>query len=65
MLKDGKRNMNKQVYLSLRSDILSGRYHDGQQLLQAELAEEYHVSRIPVREALMQLSSEGLAQIIT
>ena len=64
MLKDGKRTMNKQVYLSLRSDILSGRYRDGQQLLQAELAEEYHVSRIPVREALMQLSSEGLVQII-
>lgn len=64
MLKSGKHTMNEQVYLSLRNDILSGRYHDGQQLLQADLAEEYHVSRIPVREALMQLSSEGLVEII-
>ena len=57
-------SMNEQVYLSLRNDILTGRYRDGQQLLQADLAEQYHVSRIPVREALMQLSSEGLVEII-
>lgn len=59
-----KTTMNGRVYQSLRSDILSGRYADGEQLLQKDLAEKYKVSRIPVREALMQLSSEGLVKLI-
>ena len=44
-----KTTMNGRVYQSLRSDILSGRYADGEQLLQKDLAEKYKVSRIPVR----------------
>lgn len=55
-----KRTMNEQVYHSLRGDILAGKFKGGQQLLQKELAEMYRVSRIPVREALSRLSSEGL-----
>ena len=59
-----KTTMNERVYQSLRSDILAGRYPDGAQLLQKDLADKYDVSRIPVREALMQLSSEGLVKLI-
>ena len=59
-----KTTMNERVYQSLRSDILAGRYPDGAQLLQKGLADKYDVSRIPVREALMQLSSEGLVKLI-
>jgi DNA-binding GntR family transcriptional regulator len=64
MEKNEKLTMNERVYTCLRDDILKGRYQDGQQLRQYELAAQYNVSRIPVREALMQLSSEGLVSII-
>jgi DNA-binding GntR family transcriptional regulator len=63
-MSENKTTMNERVYQSLRDDILAGRYADGAQLLQKDLAEKYQVSRIPVREALMQLSSEGLVTLI-
>lgn len=49
----------------LRDAILAGRYSEGQQLRQDELAEQFGTSRIPVREALRQLESEGLVEIQT
>lgn len=47
----------------LREAILSGVYAAGHQLRQDEVAELYGTSRIPVREALRQLESEGLVVI--
>ncbi|ACM39522.1 MULTISPECIES: GntR family transcriptional regulator [Rhizobium/Agrobacterium group] len=47
----------------LRESIVSGQYDPGQQLRQDELAEQYGTSRIPVREALRQLETEGLVTI--
>lgn len=47
----------------IRQAILSGRYPAGSQLRQDALAEEYGVSRIPVREVLLQLEAEGLVVI--
>lgn len=47
----------------IRQRILSGALAAGQQLRQDALAEEFDVSRIPVREALMQLEGEGLVMI--
>lgn len=44
----------------LREDIAAGRYPDGAALRQDELARRFGVSKIPVREALQQLRSEGL-----
>jgi len=44
----------------LREKILSGEIVAGQPLRQAALADELNVSRIPVREALLQLEAEGL-----
>jgi DNA-binding GntR family transcriptional regulator len=44
----------------LREKILSGEIVAGQPLRQAALASELNVSRIPVREALLQLEAEGL-----
>lgn len=44
----------------LREKILSGEIVAGQPLRQASLADELNVSRIPVREALLQLEAEGL-----
>lgn len=44
----------------LRRRIISGELTDGEPLRQDMLAEEMGVSRIPVREALARLESEGL-----
>lgn len=48
------------VVETLREKILNGDIKAGQPLRQAALAEELNVSRIPVREALLQLEAEGL-----
>lgn len=49
---------------ALRSAIVQGRLHSGQTLRQDEIASEFHVSKIPVREALVQLQAEGLVDLI-
>lgn len=46
----------------LRRRILSGEFPGGTQLRQDALAQDYDVSRIPVREALLALESEGLVE---
>ena len=48
----------------LRQDILSGIHEAGAQLRQDALATAFGGSRIPVREALIQLEAEGLIQMI-
>ena len=45
---------------AIREKILLGELKSGAPLRQAALAQELNVSRIPVREALLQLESEGL-----
>ncbi|MBD3898158.1 GntR family transcriptional regulator [Halomonas sp. ML-15] len=46
----------------LRKRILGGEFPGGSQLRQDALAKDYDVSRIPVREALLALESEGLVE---
>ncbi|MEO0999186.1 MAG: GntR family transcriptional regulator, partial [Pseudomonadota bacterium] len=41
-----------------------GRYAPGQRLIAADLAEEFDVSRAPVREALHVLSGEGVIDLV-
>lgn len=48
------------VVETLREQILCGEIQAGQPLRQAVLAAQLNVSRIPVREALLQLEAEGL-----
>ena len=48
------------VVETLREKILSGEIKAGQPLRQTALAHELNVSRVPVREALLQLEGEGL-----
>jgi DNA-binding GntR family transcriptional regulator len=48
----------------LRDDILGGRYGDGDHLPERDIAEEFGVSRGPVRDALRQLELEGLVQVL-
>ena len=45
--------------------IISGEMSSGQQIRQEALAREMQVSRVPVREALLQLEADGLVTIHT
>lgn len=47
----------------LRDDILAGRLRPGERIRQEEIAEREGASRLPVREALRILHSQGLIQL--
>ncbi|CDO10257.1 GntR family transcriptional regulator [Mycolicibacterium cosmeticum] len=49
---------------ALREDILAGRLSGGDRLVEEALAKQFGVSRIPVREALTRLQSEGFVRIV-
>jgi DNA-binding GntR family transcriptional regulator len=55
--------MSGQILVRIRDKILTGEYPPGSPLLQDVIAGEFGVSKIPVREALVQLRSEGLVDI--
>ncbi|QFU15005.1 GntR family transcriptional regulator [Microvirga thermotolerans] len=57
------RTISSAVAEELRRRIVDGEFRAGFQLRQDALATEFGVSRIPVREALMQLEAEGLVKI--
>jgi DNA-binding GntR family transcriptional regulator len=57
------RTMSGQITARIREKILSGAYAPGAPLLQDTIAAEFGTSKIPVREALVQLRSEGLLDI--
>jgi DNA-binding GntR family transcriptional regulator len=62
----GKSPGNTPEYIAhaLRSAILQGRYKANQPLRQDLLADELGVSKVPVREALVQLKAEGLVTFL-
>ena len=55
--------LTRKVVDTLRDRILSGAAAGGERLVEGRLSEELGVSRMPVREALRQLASEGLVTI--
>jgi len=57
------RTVTSQIITRIREKILGGVYAPGTQLLQDSIAAEFGVSKIPVREALVQLKSEGLIDV--
>lgn len=48
----------------LRDMLISGELRPGQSLVESKIASQMGVSRVPVREAIQTLSSEGLVDII-
>jgi DNA-binding GntR family transcriptional regulator len=52
------------IAAALRSAILNGELRSGQPLPQDEIAARFGVSKIPAREALVQLKSEGLVTLL-
>ncbi|OLT18663.1 GntR family transcriptional regulator [Pseudonocardia sp. CNS-139] len=53
-----------QIAATIRGMIMSGEIPIGAQLGQAELAKQLGVSRTPIREALRQLQSNGLIEVV-
>jgi len=52
--------VSSQLYDELRDRLIAGHFPPGQPIRQDALAQEYGVSKIPVREALFRLEREGL-----
>ncbi len=59
-----RQSLTSAVADKLRDQIIRGEIPEGAQLRQDAIASQYHVSRIPVREALRQLDAEGLIAIV-
>lgn len=56
--------LSERVTNSIRSLILSGELQPGSRIGQEQLAERFGTSRIPVREALKRLESDGLVSLV-
>ena len=58
------RNVREQVTDRLREEVLLGKFEPGEPLREIPLAERFKVSRGPIRDALLQLSQEGLLESV-
>lgn len=57
-------SMAAQVYDAIRERVCSGQYLPGIHLVEADLAAEFHVSRITVRDALRRLAADELVEVL-
>ncbi|MEU6660082.1 GntR family transcriptional regulator [Streptomyces sp. NPDC046821] len=57
--------LRDQVCEGIRDRIITGRLKPGDRLVERDVAEEFGVSRIPVREAIRILMSEGFLQALS
>jgi len=64
LFKNNPGNTPEYIANALRNAILQGRYTANQPLRQDRIAEELGVSKIPLREALVQLKAEGLVTFL-
>jgi DNA-binding GntR family transcriptional regulator len=55
-----RRSLGDRVYDRLARELSEGRYGCGQELNEVVLAEQFQVSRTPVRDALRRLAGDGL-----
>jgi DNA-binding GntR family transcriptional regulator len=58
-----RETLETQVYEALRKAIIEGRLARGERLVQDDLATQFGTSRIPVRDALKRLETEGLVSL--
>ncbi|MEW2297024.1 GntR family transcriptional regulator [Streptomyces sp. NPDC006743] len=54
--------LRQQIADALRDEVLAGRLEPGREFTVKEIAEQYGVSATPVREALVDLSAQGLLE---
>jgi DNA-binding GntR family transcriptional regulator len=60
---EGYELLSQKVYRVLKTEIVKGFLEPGTKLLENKLAEEMHVSRTPIREAIQKLAAEGFIKI--
>ena len=53
----------QRVYLTLKREILAGRFRPGEPLQEVRIATQYGASRTPVREAFFRLAADGLLEM--
>ena len=56
--------LRTRIFEAIREKIVNGAYPSGENLIESKLAEEFGVSRTPVREAIRQLEHEGLVRSV-
>ncbi|MEU9608007.1 GntR family transcriptional regulator [Streptomyces sp. NPDC048057] len=54
--------LRQQIADALRDEVLAGRLQPGQEFTVKQIADQYGVSATPVREALVDLSAQGLLE---
>ncbi len=60
MTKRQRANLSSDIFETLKQRILNWEYAPGFRLREEALCQEFHVSRVPVREALHMLEEDGL-----
>jgi DNA-binding GntR family transcriptional regulator len=58
-----RHTLRQQIAEALRDEVLAGRLPAGRHVTVKEIAEQYGVSATPVREALVDLSAQGLVDM--
>ncbi len=58
-----RQSLSEQVYFYIKRLILSGEIQGGQRIPEEKVAQQFGVSRTPIREALKRLEEYGLIQI--
>jgi DNA-binding GntR family transcriptional regulator len=57
-------SLSRQIYAMLREGIIRGRWAQGSRLAEQRLAQEFQVSRVPMREAVPLLEVDGFVQTL-
>ena len=60
----GGKTLKGRIYQSMLEDILNGKYVPEEPFTEKELTEKYHISKSPIREALIELCNEGILRSI-
>jgi DNA-binding GntR family transcriptional regulator len=58
------RSVVEMLFDAMRKQIVDGGFAPGQRLIEADLTQQFQVSRGPLREAVRRLASEGLVEIL-
>ncbi|MEU9416235.1 GntR family transcriptional regulator [Streptomyces sp. NPDC048272] len=59
-----RNTLRRQIADALRDEVLAGRLPPGTEFTVKQIAEQYEVSATPVREALVDLSAQGLLESV-
>ncbi|MBV1757286.1 MAG: GntR family transcriptional regulator, partial [Dethiosulfatibacter sp.] len=60
----GMENTNERIYNIINQRILNLEYKPGDFIEEKKIAEEFNISRTPVREALLRLSNKSMINMI-